>query len=114
MIPILSQVERNVGKRIEKASADSGYFHSSSLEYLHKKEIDGFIPSPSEVSRERKGEEDLEFHKEYVEDGRKYTSYHAKPADCVICTVRKECCTAKVKIAAIAFNFSKMIRKQLV
>ncbi len=80
---------------------------------MHKKEIDGFIPSPSEVSRERKGEEDsgyeahyfnynededhficpegksLEFHREYVEDGRKYTSYHAKPADCVICTVRK-------------------------
>ncbi len=56
----------------------------------------------------------LEFHREYVEDSRKYTSYHAKPADCVICTVRKECCTAKVKIAAIAFNFSKMIREQLV
>ncbi len=38
LVPILSQVERNVGKRIEKASADSGYFYSSSLEYLHKKE----------------------------------------------------------------------------
>ncbi len=71
LVPILSQVERNVGKRTEKASADSGYFHSSSLEYLHKKEIDGFIPSPSEVSGERKGEEDSGYEAHYFNYNRR-------------------------------------------
>ncbi len=77
---------------------------------ISSKESDDLIADFIRLQRQAR----REGHKKQKQDGRKYTSYHAKPADCVICTVRKECCTAKVKIAAITFNFSKMIPEQLV
>ncbi len=58
LAPTLSKAESNTGTSIRTASADSGYFHSSGLEYLDSKGINGFIPSPDQVAKERKGEED--------------------------------------------------------
>ena len=33
-----------------------------------------------------------------MKDGRKYTHYHGKPSDCVICPSRNECCTSKEEL----------------
>ena len=104
---------------IETVSADAGYFHSSGLEYLEYKKIEGFIPSPEQESKRRKKKEDtgyepyyfeynededtwlcpqkksLEFHRESLKDKRKYSHYHARPMDCIVYPVRKQCCASK-------------------
>ncbi len=122
LAPTLSKAESNTGTSIRTASADSGYFHSSGLEYLDSKGINGFIPSPDQVAKERKGEEGsgyeahqfkydedddswvcpegktLEFHNESVKDKKKYTHYHGKPPDCVICPAREQCCTSEEEL----------------
>ena len=122
LAPTLSKAELNIENDMKTVSADSGYFHSSGLAYLDSKQIDGFIPSPNQTAKERKGKEDsgyedhyfnydedddswlcpesktLEFHNESVKDGRKYTHYHGKPSDCVICPSRNGCCTSKEEL----------------
>ena len=79
-------------------------------------------PLPTQTAKERKGEKDsgyedhyfeynedddslscpkgntLDFHNETVKDGKKYTQYHAKPSDCVICPNREQCCTSKEEL----------------
>ncbi len=42
--PMIEQTELNTGKKVEEASADSGYGGYASCEYLEKREIDGYVP----------------------------------------------------------------------
>ncbi len=42
--PMVEQAELNTGKKVEEASADSGYGGYASCEHLEKKEIDGYVP----------------------------------------------------------------------
>ena len=119
LAPAVSKAEGNIEEDIETVSADAGYFHSSGLEYLEQKKIEGFIPSPEQESKKRKKKEDtayepyyfnynededawlcpqkksLEFHSESLKGKRKYSHYHARPENCIVCPVRKQCCTSQ-------------------
>jgi hypothetical protein len=42
--PMIEQTESNTGKKVDEASADSGYGGYTSCEYLEKRGIDGYVP----------------------------------------------------------------------
>ncbi len=42
--PMIEQTESNNGKKVEEASADSGYGGYASCEYLEERGIDGYVP----------------------------------------------------------------------
>ncbi|MCP4271065.1 MAG: IS1182 family transposase, partial [Gammaproteobacteria bacterium] len=42
--PMIEQAESNTGKRVEEATADSGYGGYASYEYLEERGIDGYVP----------------------------------------------------------------------
>jgi len=77
--PMIEQTELNTGKKVEEASADSGYGGYASCEYLEKKEIDGYVP-------------DMFFHQyksgEYKKEENRYHYSNFKydaPSDSYIC-----------------------------
>lgn len=116
---MIDQAKANTKVKPEKVSTDAGYFHESSLEYLHHETIEGFIPSPEQVSKERKNETDscfeahyfkydetedewicpenkpLTFQREQIREGKKTIVYHCKPVHCVQCRARQACCASK-------------------
>ncbi|MDH4201200.1 MAG: IS1182 family transposase [Spirochaetia bacterium] len=116
---MIAQASSNTKTKPEKASADAGYFHESGLGYLHDENIEGFIPCPNQVSKERKHEEDsgfeahyfkydetqdewvcpqnkpLTFQREQIRDNKKTTIYHCTPINCVKCSSRQACCKNK-------------------
>jgi len=89
------------------------------LTYLYNEKIEGFIPSPDQVSKKRKNEKDsgyeahyfkfdeiedewicpennrLTFQRETIRDDKKTFVYHCKPIHCVQCRVREICCISK-------------------
>ena len=103
---------------LEDYGADAGYFSSQNLEYLHEKDIRGFIPKSSERTKraladlpesEQKlrvydfeydedkdeflcpGGHTLEFHSDRIVDGKKQQVYNCKPEHCVTCQWRARC-----------------------
>ena len=122
MAQALERAMENTQVTIEKATADSGYFYHTALQFFEEHQIDGYIPSPQQISKERKGEEDtgfeshhfeynkksntyicpqgkpLNFHRQFKRDGNDYFRFHCKPLHCVQCPVREKCCTTKEDI----------------
>lgn len=116
---MIEQSQNNLGMKPEKVSADAGYFHEATLEYLDHEKIEGFIPSPHQVSKDRKDETDsgyeahyftydededewkcpennrLTFQRERIRDNKKTIVYHCKPLHCVQCPSRQLCCNSK-------------------
>jgi len=43
LIPMIDAVEANLGRKPEQASADSGYCSEANLEYLEKRDVDGYL-----------------------------------------------------------------------
>lgn len=123
MAPSLQRAAENTGIAIEKSSVDSGYFHHTALKHLEEYKIDGYIPSPQQVAKERRKENDtgfeshyfqygkqsnsylcpqnkqLDFHREFTRDGNRYFAFHGKPIHCVQCPVRAACCKTKEDMA---------------
>jgi transposase len=116
---MIDQARLNTKVKPEQVSADAGYFHASALMYLYNEKIEGFIPSPYQVSKERKNEKDsgyeahyfkfdenedewicpennrLTFQREAIRDDKKTFVYYCKPIHCVQCRVREICCSNK-------------------
>jgi len=116
---MIEQSRINTEVKPAKVSADAGYFHESGLEYLHRENIEGFVPSPDQVSKERKDEKDsgfeahyfqydetqdewlcpqkkpLTFQREQIRDDKKTTVYHCQPIHCIKCSSRQACCKSK-------------------
>jgi len=116
---MIEQGRINTKVKPDKVSADAGYFHGSGLEYLHRENIEGFIPSPDQVSKERKDEKDsgfeahyfqydetqdewicpqnkpLTFQREQIRDGKKTTIYQCQPIHCIKFPDRQICCMKK-------------------
>ncbi|MDH4263827.1 MAG: IS1182 family transposase [Spirochaetia bacterium] len=116
---MIDQANLNTKVKPEQVSADAGYFHATALTYLYNEKIEGFIPSPDQVSKERKDEKDsgyeahyfkfdenedewicpennrLTFQREAIRDDKKTSVYHCKPIHCVQCRVREICCSNK-------------------
>ena len=117
--PIIDQTIANTGTIPSEVLVDAGYFHESSLEYIFEKDIEGFIPCPRQIAKERRGEADsgyephyfrinedddylicpegkkLEFENEIVSASKKSTVYRANLQDCVVCAKRNACCTSE-------------------
>ena len=122
---VLQGVSKNLGFAPGDVAADSGYFHERSLQYLHEHGIEGFIPNPQAVAKERKGEKETGFEsynfpydsekdalvcpegkllrqnvspprkKDNNSSSSKERPYHARPLDCVPCSSQDACLSSK-------------------
>jgi transposase len=111
---------------LEELLADGGYSSGESLEYLHKKNIDAYIPNFGQYKPEREG---FIFNKELHQyecikqggnhaillfkgektDSKGYTkrTYRSSESDCKQCPLREQCCGKTTKYKKIDNSIHK-------
>ena len=126
---IVELTEENLnenGVELEELLADGGYSSGEALAYLHKKNIDAYIPNFGQYKPEREG---FIFNKELNQyectkegsnkailkfkgektDSKSYTkhSYRSSESDCKNCPLREQCCGKSTKYKKIDHSIHK-------
>lgn len=126
---IVELTEKNLnenGIELEELLADGGYSSGEALAYLHKKNIDAYIPNFGQYKPEREG---FIFNKELNQyecikegsnkaillfkgektDSKGYTklTYRSSESDCKTCPLREQCCGKSTKYKKIDNSIHK-------
>jgi transposase len=123
LVPLVEQIEENLGELPSSISADSGYATFDNLEYLPGKDILGLIPDQM-LKIEEAGKKKYFSKNKFVYDasGNRYTCpggkllthqnrqkvkdgtfvelYYAKESDCTACSSKAKCTRAKKRIVS--------------